>query len=150
MARRNVSADVMGNADADEDDGESRFAGPSQPRVLRDVAGDAVVRHAAGGEQRQLLPAHQAVHQVDGGDAGFDEVPRQLARGGIDRDAVDAQALARGDRGPPSTGSPTPLNTRPSRPGPTAKCSGSARKRMRTSRKPRPMVNSSTSITMAS
>ncbi len=38
--------------------------------------------------------------------------------------------------GPPSAGSPTPLNTRPSRPGPTAKCSGSPRKRTRTSREP--------------
>src|SRR5208282_2657070 len=49
-------------------------------------------------EQWQLLPAHQAVHQIDGGNAGFDEILRQLARGGVDRDAVDAQTLAGGNR----------------------------------------------------
>ena len=58
------------------------------------------MRHPAAGEQWQLLPAHQAVHQIDGRDAGFDEILRQLARGRVDWDAVDAQTLARGDRRP--------------------------------------------------
>ena len=52
----------------------------AQPRILRDLARQLIVRHAAGGEQRQLLAAHQAVHQVDGRDAGLDEVARQIAR----------------------------------------------------------------------
>ena len=119
---------VVGNANADENNGETRLARAPQSRILRDIAGDAIMRHAAGGEQRQLLPAHQAVHQVDRGDAGLYEILRQLARGRIDRDTVDAHAFA----------------------GPTAKCNGSPRKRTRMSRKPRPMVDSSTSTTMSS
>ncbi len=50
---------------------------------------------AAAGEQRQLLAAHEAVHQVDGRDARLDEIARQGAPGRIDGHAVDAQAAHR-------------------------------------------------------
>src|SRR5208282_5125885 len=58
------------------------------------------MRHPARREQWQLLPAHQAVHKIDGCDARFDEILRQLADGGVDWDTVDAQTLASGNRRP--------------------------------------------------
>ena len=49
----------------------------AQPRPLGDLGGQPVVRQAARGEERQLLSAHEAVHHVDGRDAGLDEIARQ-------------------------------------------------------------------------
>ena len=91
---------VVRHADAGEHDREVAALRAAQPRVRGDVDGKPVVRQAAAGEQRQLLPAHEAVHEVERGDAGLDEVARHRARHRIDRQAVDAQALARGDRRP--------------------------------------------------
>jgi hypothetical protein len=52
---------------------------------------------SSGREDRQLLAAHQRVHQVDGADAGLDEVRRRRARGRVQRHAVDAPALGAGE-----------------------------------------------------
>src|SRR3974377_1983548 len=56
---------------------------PDSSMSWRDIAREAGVRQAAAGEQGQLLSAYQAVHEIDGGDAGFDEIGRQFARGRI-------------------------------------------------------------------
>ena len=82
---------VVRHADAGKDDGEAFLAlGAAQARPLRDLRGQPVVRQAARREERQLLSAHQAVHHVDGRDAGLDEIARQRAPGRIDREAFDA------------------------------------------------------------
>ena len=59
------------------------------------------MRQSAAGEQRQLLAAHETVHQVERRDARFDEVAGHRARHGVDRQAVDAQVLARRHRRAP-------------------------------------------------
>ena len=82
---------VVRHADAGKDDRETFLAlGSAQPRPLGDLRGQPVVRQAARGEERQLLSAHEAVHHVDGRDAGLDEIPRQGAPGRIDRKPFDA------------------------------------------------------------
>ena len=78
----------------------SAVGSPAQPRACRAICGgEPVVRQAAAGEERQLLPAHQAVHPSMVGDAGLDEVARQARAAGLIGSAVDvACALGRGDR----------------------------------------------------
>ena len=98
IARRNCSAVSCDTPMPTKTIANSSRAVAAQPRALRDLGGEAIVRQAAGREERQLLPAHQAVHQVDGRDAGLDEVPRQRAPGRVDRQAFDAHPRARRDR----------------------------------------------------
>ena len=67
--------DVVLDAHAGEDDGELDVLA-QELGLADDLRGDLVVRQAVAAEDRQLLPAHQRVHAVDGGDAGLDEVAR--------------------------------------------------------------------------
>ncbi len=95
---------VVRHADSREHDGEV-FSFPgrrraAQARVGRDLDREPVVRQSAAGEQRQLLPAHEAVHQVQGRDAGLDEIARTRACNRIDRQPVDGVGLACRDRRP--------------------------------------------------
>ena len=53
-----------------------RVASYCLPRNLRR---QLVVRQSVAGKDRQLLTSHKRVHQIDGGDAGLDEVARVLA-----------------------------------------------------------------------
>ena len=55
------------------------------------------VRQTGAGEDRQLLAAHQRVEPVDGGDAGLDELVREIAGVRVDRGAVDVEHLLRDD-----------------------------------------------------
>ena len=93
---------VVRDADAGEHDREvvacASLRTLTQPRVAGDLDGETVVRQSAAGEYRQLLAAHQAVHQVERGDTGLDEVARSRARDRVDGQAFDAAHLARGDR----------------------------------------------------
>ena len=101
-ARLHRQAELLGgvvrHADAGEHDGETlRAARAAQACALRDLRGEPVVRQAARREQRQLLAAHEAVHDVDRADAGLDEVARQRAPRRVDREALDAHACPGGD-----------------------------------------------------
>ena len=86
---------VVGHAHAGEHHGELLALAAAQARALRDLGREPVVRQAARGEERQLLAAHQAVQQVDGRDAGLDEVARQCPPRRVDREPFDAHAGAR-------------------------------------------------------
>jgi hypothetical protein len=115
------------HADAGEDDRE--VLGIARAAALAgDLDREAVVRQAAAREERQLLAAHEAVHQVERRDAGLDEVARHLARDRVHRPASTGTVRCAAIGGPPSITSPTPLKTRPRMPGPIANCSGSPRK----------------------
>ena len=90
---------VVRNADTDKHDGEGAAALDRASRAFCAISlANAVMRQAAGGEQRQLLPAHQAIHQIDGGEAGLDEIAGQFALGRIERHSVDPQTFIAGDR----------------------------------------------------
>ena len=66
------------------------------PRNLRRQIG---VGQTAGGEDGQLLPAHQRVQSVDRGNTGLDKLLRIVARCRVDGQAVDIPALRGQDRG---------------------------------------------------
>ena len=51
------------------------------------------MRKTRAGEDRQLLPAHEGIEPVDGGDARLDELVGIVARGGIHRKPVDIAVL---------------------------------------------------------
>ena len=97
-----------------------------QPRLPDDLRGDAVVRQAVAGKDRQLLAAHQRVHAVNRGQAGLDEFARIAPRKRIDRQAVHVAPIggqraarrhrragpARRKRGPASAAKPAGGNFR--------------------------------------
>ena len=56
------------------------------------------MRQSRAGEQRQLLAAHQAVHQIDGRHPGLDEIARQGAHRRVDRESIDAHPANRRHR----------------------------------------------------
>ena len=76
--------DVVLDAHPDEDDGErlgvaragGRRGRGEYLRLPDDLGREPVMRQAVARENRQLLPADQGVHPVDGRDARLDEVPR--------------------------------------------------------------------------
>ena len=70
----------------------SASSAPPSARLQRDLRGELVVREAGAGEDRELLAADQGVEPVDGRDAGLDDVARVVARGRVERRAVDVEA----------------------------------------------------------
>ena len=76
-----------------------------QPRLPDDLRGNAVVRQAVAGKDRQLLAAHQRVHAVNRGHTGLDELARIAPRKWIDRQAVHVAAVG-GQRGRAAIGRP--------------------------------------------
>ena len=91
---------VVGHADAGEDDDEVFAVSTAKARMAGDLDGQPVVWQAAAREQRQLLAAHQAVHQVQRADAGLDEVARQCARHRVQRQPFDCDLAMHRDRRP--------------------------------------------------
>ncbi len=85
----------MGHTDADEHDCKGFRALAAETRVAGNLNRDAVVRQPAAGENRQLLAAHEAVQDIDGGNAGFNEVSWLRAMRWIYGEALDAQTLNR-------------------------------------------------------
>ena len=77
-----------------EDDGEalSRLLLPQEPGLAHDLGRQFVVGQAAHGEDGELLPPHQGVHAVDGGDPRLDELLGIGAGRGVDGLAVDVAA----------------------------------------------------------
>ena len=102
-------------ADARED-GDTRILLMQRPDELLEQHGLA---HARTADQAGLAPAWQRRQQVDDLDPRLEELDAATlgdqGRGG----AVDRPRLAPGQRGPPSSGSPSTLNSRPSADGPT-------------------------------
>jgi hypothetical protein len=96
MAARNG---VVRHANADEHDRKTFARLSAKTRTLRDRGRQAIVRQAGRRKQGQLLATHQAVHQVDRRDAGFNEVPGQGAPRRIDAHAVDPKAAHGWNRG---------------------------------------------------
>ncbi len=92
---------LVRDPDTGEDDGEvlaARAGRGRQAGIAGDVHRDALMRQTAAREQRQLLPADQAVHQVDGGKAGLQEFARRPARGRLHRQTVHPQRPLGGRR----------------------------------------------------
>ena len=94
-----VLGHVVLDAHGRKDDGELGLF-PQQRGLADDLGGQPVVWHAAAGEDRQLLPADQRVHAVDGADAGLDKLPRVLAAVGVDGGPVDVPQVGRQGLGP--------------------------------------------------
>ena len=80
---------VVGNSDPGEHDGKLTLGFAPQSGMARDAKGQPVVGKAARAEQWQLLSPDQAVHEIDGGNAGFDEVPGQIPSRRVDGQPVD-------------------------------------------------------------
>ena len=121
---------IMGDPDADEDDREGAGAFAAKSGVLRDLAGDSVMRQAGARKSGSFCPRTRLFMR------SIAEMPVSMKSFGSSRETgligmpVDAQlrsAAATG--GPPSIGCPTPLKMRPKRPGPSAACRGSPKKR---------------------
>ena len=75
---------LVGDSHRPEDDGKLLMV-PEHTRLPRDLGGKAGMRKPRPGKYRQLLPPHQGVHAVDGGDAGLDAVFGEGAGGRVDR-----------------------------------------------------------------
>mmetsp|Transcript_62503 Transcript_62503/g.167417 ORF Transcript_62503/g.167417 Transcript_62503/m.167417 type:complete len:335 (+) Transcript_62503:537-1541(+) len=80
-----------------------------QPGLPADLGGDLVVGQAGGGEQGELLPAHDTVHGVQGGDPGLDHLLGVDTRLGVDGGAVDIQVVLGEHRRPLVQGLPRPV-----------------------------------------
>ena len=112
----------VGQPHGGEDDAERLAA---RGRLGRDLRGQLEVRQPGDGEDRQLLAADQGGERVDRRDAGEHRLGGRLAVRGVERAArPPARVAAARTGGPPSIGSPRPLQTRPSQPGPTGTRSG--------------------------
>ncbi len=107
---------AVGGADGREDHREGLALAGAHAGLADDLRGELEAGRPAHGEDRQLLPAHQRVHPVDGRDARLDEVRRLGAPGDVHgrRRAPGRSASAIGG-GSPSAGRPAPSRTRPSR-----------------------------------
>ena len=79
---------LIGDADSAEHDGEA-VALAQHARLTRNLRRQLCVRQTRAGEHRQLLTANQRVQTVNGGNARLDKFTRIVARGGIQRFAVD-------------------------------------------------------------
>jgi len=75
-----------------EDHGKG-LLGPEHLGLAGDLEGDVVVGEACAREDRELLPADEGVHPVDGGDARLDELLGGVAGIGVDGSAGDVKAL---------------------------------------------------------
>ena len=84
--------DVVLDAHRGEHDGKAGVR-LQQPRLPDDLRGNAVVRQAVAGKNRQLLAAHQRVHAVNRGNARLDEFARIAPRKRIDRQTVHIAAI---------------------------------------------------------
>ena len=64
-----------------------------QARLPDDLGGNAVVRQAVSGKDRQLLASHQCIHPVDGRQARLDKFARIAPGIGVDRQPIDIAAV---------------------------------------------------------
>ena len=103
------------DAHAGEHDGKGFAAGVS---LGGDLGGELEMGETADGEHRELLASHQRREHVDHGDTGEDGVSRRLPAVGFIGAPLTSAHVAPVTGGPPSTGSPRPLQARPSQPSP--------------------------------
>ena len=80
-----------------------------QPSTGRDASRELVGWQARAGEDGQLLAADERGQQVDGADAGLDEVLGVVARGWVDGATVHVQPAQRNDGRPVVDGPASPI-----------------------------------------
>ncbi|GIX65223.1 uncharacterized protein BcabD6B2_46580 [Babesia caballi] len=85
----------------------------NQRGLPADLRTDLVVRQAGGREERNLLPQDHRVHDVDGGNARFEHLPRVQPAHRVDGLPVDVNVLVGEDPRPPVDRLPAPVEDAP-------------------------------------
>ncbi len=104
--RAEETGDLHVDAHRAEDDGEVLLGvvvdvlALDQRGLAADLRADLVVRQPVGGEERDLLPARDGVHHVDGRNARLDHFLRINTLVGVDRHALNVEEVL-GEHGRP-------------------------------------------------